>query len=68
MKEVENINNSETQALNIPVVSGSYYDKEGWDNLGEDEGEGDYCCGKRRVEIGTTFTCLKCGCWCYSSS
>lgn len=54
--------------LRLGAVSGSFFDKEWWDKLGEDEGEGDYCCGKRRVEIGNTFTCLKCGCWCYSSS
>lgn len=39
-----------------------------WDILGEEDGEGSFCCGKRMVEQGVTFTCLKCGSWCYSSS
>jgi len=66
--KAENSNNEDTPSLNIAGVSDSFFDKEWWDKLGEDEGEGDYCCGKRRVEIGNTFTCLKCGCWRYSSS
>jgi len=39
-----------------------------FDELDEEEGGGRYCCGKRMVERGTTFTCLKCGNWEYSSS
>jgi hypothetical protein len=49
-------------------VSGSFYDEEGWNALGEDEGEGGECCGKNMVELGVTYTCLKCGNWEYSSS
>lgn len=39
-----------------------------FDLLEEDEGGGSYCCGKRMVERGTVFLCLKCGGWEYSSS
>lgn len=67
-KKAKTSNNAETPSLNIADVSGNFFDKEGWDALGEEEGEGDYCCGKRRVEMGNTFTCLKCGSWSYSSS
>ena len=52
----------------IADVSGSFYDEEGWNALGEDEGEGGECCGKNMVELGVTYTCLKCGNWEYSSS
>ena len=49
-------------------VSSSFYDYDGWMELGEDDGDGGYCCGKRSVEKGNVFICLKCGGWEYSSS
>ena len=39
-----------------------------FDELDEEEGTGRYCCGKRMVERGVVYTCLKCGSWEYSSS
>ena len=39
-----------------------------FNELKEDEGDGSYCCGKRMVEEGIVFVCLKCGNWEYSSS
>lgn len=39
-----------------------------FDSLEKDEGGGSYCCGKRMVERGIVFLCLKCGAWEYSSS
>lgn len=68
MKKGQKLNNAETQALNIPVVTSSFYDEEGWNALGEYEGEGRECCGKNMVELGVTYSCLKCGNWEYSSS
>lgn len=52
----------------LDSVSDSFIDKEGWNALKEDEGGGSYCCGKRMIELGVTFSCLKCGAWEYSSS
>lgn len=49
-------------------IRGSFYDEEGWNELGENEGEGSQCCGKNMVELGVTYSCLKCGNWEYSSS
>ena len=48
----------------------TYADKEGWELLKEDDGEGSYCCGKRMVLAPSeiVFECLKCGAWEYSSS
>jgi hypothetical protein len=41
-----------------------------WESLGEDEGNGSYCCGKRMVLAPSeiVYECLKCGGWEYSSS
>lgn len=46
------------------------FGKDAWNKLGEDEGDGRYCCGKRMVlaPSGTVFVCLKCEAWEYSSS
>lgn len=65
-KKVEDTTNIGNEDL--ADVSSSFYDEDGWNELGEDDGGGGYCCGKRMVELGVTFTCLKCGAWCYSSS
>jgi len=65
----ENIKDTtDTSNENLADVSGSYYDYEGWNALGENDGEGKECCGKNMVELGTTYSCLKCGNWEYSSS
>jgi len=58
----------QTEQCTTPSVSSSFFDEEGWDALKEDEGEGSECCGKYMVELGVTYTCLKCGNWEYSSS
>jgi len=61
----EFINDSEW----MPSLPGDYEpDTIEFDELDEDEGSGSYCCGKRMVERGVTYTCLKCGNWEYSSS
>lgn len=66
MKNSENTTDLDNEDLGD--VSGGYYDYEGWIALGEDEGEGSECCGKNMVELGVTYSCLKCGNWEYSSS
>lgn len=67
-KKNKSKNAAETGNDLLADVSGSYYDKEGWEALGIDEGEGSECCGKNMVELMCTYTCLKCGNWEYSSS
>lgn len=68
--ENETLIKNENQPSCLGAVSSSFFDEEGWNALGEDEGGGSYCCGKRMVlspsEI--VYVCLKCGGWEYSSS
>lgn len=63
------LNTEETDNSDLGTVSSSFVDEEGWKALGEDEGEGSYCCGKRMVlaPSGIVYECLKCGGWEYSS-
>ena len=46
-----------------------FFDKEEWDKLKEDDGDGSYCCGKRMVLAPSEicYECLNCGAWEYSS-
>jgi len=68
--ENEKLNTEEADNSDLGAVSGSFVDKEAWDALREDEGDGSYCCGKRMVlaPSGIVYECLKCGGWEYSSS
>lgn len=67
--EQENLNTEENENSDLDAVNGSFLDKEAWNALGEDEGDGSYCCGKRMVlaPSGIVYECLKCGNWEYSS-
>ena len=68
--ENENLNTEETANSDLGAVSGSFFDEDTWNALGEDEGGGSYCCGKRMVLAPSeiVYECLKCGGWEYSSS
>ena len=50
------------------IINNDEEDTTEFDALDEEEGNGSYCCGKRMVERGVAFVCLKCGHWEYSSS
>jgi hypothetical protein len=54
---------------NVGDVDDNFFDKDGWSALGEDDGDGSYCCGKRMVlaSSGIVYQCLKCGGWEHSS-
>ena len=70
-QEEQNSNlKNETDNSELGAVSDSFFDEEGWNALGEDEGGGSYCCGKRMVLAPSeiVYQCLKCGVWEYSSS
>jgi len=67
-KKNKSKNTAETGNDLLADVSCSYYDKEGWNALDVDDGEGGECCGKNMVALMCTYTCLKCGNWEYNSS
>ena len=57
-KEEKNIEEVTTEALSKTNVSGSLSE---FDLLDEEEGSGNYCCGKRMVGKGIMYVCLNCG-------
>ena len=49
---------NENQPSCLGAVSGSLSE---FDLLDEEEGSGNYCCGKRMVGKGIMYVCLNCG-------